>query len=94
MPQAIAKPTTWSAFKLTLKRDLLIAFKRKNDIVNPFISGLDKCPCVSGVCLGCDRHVTHGVSVWQQCAYFGLCFDAGRLFERSVWRLGLFSLPL
>jgi len=37
MPQAIAKPTTWSAFKLTLKRDLLIAFKRKNDIVNPFM---------------------------------------------------------
>ncbi len=37
MPQAIAKPTTWSAFMLTLKRDLLIAFKRKNDIVNPFM---------------------------------------------------------
>lgn len=37
MPQVIAKPTTWSAFMLTLKRDLLIAFKRKNDIVNPFM---------------------------------------------------------
>ena len=37
MPQVIAKPTTWSAFLLTLQRDLLIAFKRKNDIVNPFM---------------------------------------------------------
>lgn len=37
MPQVIAKPTTWSAFMLTLQRDLLIAFKRKNDIVNPFM---------------------------------------------------------
>jgi heme exporter protein B len=31
------KPSTRSAFMLTLKRDLLIAFKRKNDIVNPFM---------------------------------------------------------
>ena len=37
MSQVIAKPTTGSAFMLTLKRDLLIAFKRKNDIVNPFM---------------------------------------------------------
>ncbi len=34
---ALNKPSTWSAFALTLKRDLLIAFKRKNDIVNPFM---------------------------------------------------------
>ncbi|MDF1765775.1 MAG: heme exporter protein CcmB [Gammaproteobacteria bacterium] len=31
------KPSTLTAFVLTLKRDLLIAFKRKNDIVNPFM---------------------------------------------------------
>lgn len=31
------KTTTGSAFRATLKRDLLIAFKRKNDIVNPFM---------------------------------------------------------
>ena len=29
--------TTWAAFFATLKRDLLIAFKKKNDIVNPFM---------------------------------------------------------
>ena len=29
--------TTWAAFLATLKRDLLIAFKKKNDIVNPFM---------------------------------------------------------
>jgi len=29
--------TTAGAFKITLKRDLLIAFKKKNDIVNPFM---------------------------------------------------------
>jgi heme exporter protein B len=29
--------TTFQAFKATLKRDLLIAYKRKNDIVNPFM---------------------------------------------------------
>ena len=33
-----AKQTTTSAaFLATLKRDLLIAFKKKNDIVNPFM---------------------------------------------------------
>jgi len=31
------KPSTLTAFVLTLKRDLLIAFKRKNVIVNPFM---------------------------------------------------------
>lgn len=31
------RPSTFAAFALTLKRDLLIAFKRKNDIVNPFM---------------------------------------------------------
>lgn len=31
------KPSTLTAFVLTLKRDLLIAFKRQNDIVNPFM---------------------------------------------------------
>ena len=29
--------TTFQAFKATLKRDLLIAYKRKNDMVNPFM---------------------------------------------------------
>ena len=29
--------TTFQAFAATLKRDLLVAFKRKNDIVNPFM---------------------------------------------------------
>ena len=29
--------TTYEAFIATLKRDLLVAFKRKNDIVNPFM---------------------------------------------------------
>ena len=29
--------TTYEAFLATLKRDLLVAFKRKNDIVNPFM---------------------------------------------------------
>ncbi|MDG2249982.1 MAG: heme exporter protein CcmB [Gammaproteobacteria bacterium] len=29
--------TTFEAFKATLKRDLLIAYKRKNDMVNPFM---------------------------------------------------------
>ena len=29
--------TTSAAFLATLKRDLLIAFKKKNDIVNPFM---------------------------------------------------------
>ena len=28
--------TTFQAFKATLKRDLLVAYKRKNDMVNPF----------------------------------------------------------
>ena len=37
MLSASVKPSTRSAFMLTLKRDLLIAFKRKNDIVNPFM---------------------------------------------------------
>ena len=31
------KTSTFAAFKLTLTRDLLIAFKRKNDILNPFM---------------------------------------------------------
>jgi heme exporter protein B len=31
------RTTTASAFRATLKRDLLIAYKRKNDIVNPFM---------------------------------------------------------
>ena len=29
--------STYEAFIATLKRDLLVAFKRKNDIVNPFM---------------------------------------------------------
>ncbi len=29
--------STWHAFLGTLKRDLLIAYKRKNDVVNPFM---------------------------------------------------------
>jgi len=29
--------TTFQAFKATLKRDLLIAYKRKNDMINPFM---------------------------------------------------------
>jgi heme exporter protein B len=29
--------TTFQAFKATLKRDLLVAYKRKNDMVNPFM---------------------------------------------------------
>ncbi|MCH7816835.1 MAG: heme exporter protein CcmB [Proteobacteria bacterium] len=29
--------TTASAFRATLKRDLLIAYKRKNDVINPFM---------------------------------------------------------
>ena len=29
--------TTAAAFRATLARDLLIAYKRKNDIVNPFM---------------------------------------------------------
>lgn len=29
--------STWAAFFATLKRDLLIAFKKKNDVVNPFM---------------------------------------------------------
>ena len=29
--------TTFEAFKATLKRDLLIAYKRKNDMINPFM---------------------------------------------------------
>ena len=37
MLSVAVKPSTRSAFMLTLKRDLLIAFKRKNDIVNPFM---------------------------------------------------------
>ena len=31
------KTSTFAAFRLTLTRDLLIAFKRKNDILNPFM---------------------------------------------------------
>lgn len=31
------RTTTASAFRATLRRDLLIAYKRKNDIVNPFM---------------------------------------------------------
>lgn len=31
------RPSTFAAFKLTLTRDLLIAFKRRNDILNPFM---------------------------------------------------------
>jgi len=34
---AAARTTTASAFRSTLKRDLLIAFKKKNDVVNPFM---------------------------------------------------------
>lgn len=34
---AETQPTTASAFRATLKRDLLIAFKKKNDIANPFM---------------------------------------------------------
>ncbi len=34
---ANAHTSTFSAFKATLKRDLLIAYKRKNDVVNPFM---------------------------------------------------------
>lgn len=34
---ANAHTSTYSAFKATLKRDLLIAYKRKNDVVNPFM---------------------------------------------------------
>lgn len=30
-------PSTWQAFMATLQRDLLIAYKRKNDMVNPFM---------------------------------------------------------
>ena len=33
----IAQTTTTAAFYATLKRDLLIAFKKKNDVVNPFM---------------------------------------------------------
>ncbi len=32
-----ARSSTAAAFKATLKRDLLIAYKRKNDVVNPFM---------------------------------------------------------
>lgn len=31
------RPSTFAAFRLTLTRDLLIAFKRRNDILNPFM---------------------------------------------------------
>lgn len=31
------RTSTFAAFRLTLTRDLLIAFKRKNDILNPFM---------------------------------------------------------
>ncbi len=33
----IKQTTTAAAFRATLKRDLLIAFKKKNDVVNPFM---------------------------------------------------------
>jgi len=32
-----AKTTTFGAFKATLKRDLLVAFKRRNDLLNPLM---------------------------------------------------------
>jgi heme exporter protein B len=32
-----ARSSTYTAFLMTLKRDLLIAFKRRNDIANPFM---------------------------------------------------------
>ena len=38
MNTATTKGTSvWRAFLSTLKRDLLISFKRKNDIANPFM---------------------------------------------------------
>lgn len=37
VPPSRERTATASAFALTLKRDLLIALKRKNDIVNPFM---------------------------------------------------------
>ena len=39
----INQVTTFQAFAATLKRDLLVAFKRKNDIVNPFMFFLIVC---------------------------------------------------
>ncbi|MEX0618084.1 MAG: heme exporter protein CcmB [Pseudohongiellaceae bacterium] len=33
----VAQSTTFSAFSATLKRDLLIAFKRRNDLMNPLM---------------------------------------------------------
>lgn len=33
----VKRTTTAAAFRATLKRDLLIAFKKKNDVVNPFM---------------------------------------------------------
>ena len=35
--------TTIEAFTVTLKRDLLVAYKRKNDIFNPFMFFLIVC---------------------------------------------------
>ena len=37
MPAGTAPNSTASAFRATLKRDLLIAYKRKHDVVNPFM---------------------------------------------------------
>ncbi len=37
MNQPLQRSSTFTAFTKTLKRDLLIAFKRRNDIANPFM---------------------------------------------------------
>ena len=33
----VQQATSGQAFRATLKRDLIIAYKRKNDVVNPFM---------------------------------------------------------
>lgn len=37
MKNSAARTSTWQAFKTTLHRDLLIAFKRRNDMLNPLM---------------------------------------------------------
>ena len=34
---ALPQVSTWGAFRATLKRDLLVAFKRRNDLLNPIM---------------------------------------------------------